>query len=119
GDEAVFVDPAGGRVRIGQAVVDHMLAAARRLDGREAYFPFLPELVTAPAEIWVGFGASTATDRVALRRRYVTFLALDKNRTIALVADLDGNLWSGLTFYRGEVAALKNLRTGFRLYAAE
>ena len=62
GDEATFADPLGNRVNINQSIVDHMLEdPARRHDGREAYFPFIPEAIESPGEIWVGFARSEAT----------------------------------------------------------
>ena len=118
GDEKVFRDPAGGAVRIGQAIVDHMLADTNRIDGRDAYFPLLPELIEDPAEIWVGFAAHEKTGRVVLRRRYVKIFALDKNRVIGLVADQDNGYWSGLTFFRGRKSPPAALRTGLRIYSA-
>lgn len=115
GDSAVFTDPTGERVAVGQAVVDHMLEEARRRDGRELFFPFMSELIEAPAEIWVGFHRE-ASGRVAIRRRYLKQLRIDKDRVLALVADVDGGQWSGLTFYRGETTALNRLRSGLRIF---
>lgn len=112
GDEAIFTDPIGDRVQIGQAVVDHMLEDPARQDGRERYFGLIPELIEDPAEIWIGFARNQASGRVALRRRYVKLVRLDKDRTIGLVADADGGLWSGLTFFRGNPATAKRLRQG-------
>ena len=33
-----------------------------------------------------------------------------------MVADLDGGRWAGITFFRGNITALKNLRTGLRIH---
>jgi hypothetical protein len=84
---------------------------------REAFFPFLRELVEEPAEIWLGFARHEESGRVAVRRRYVKMVALDKMRTIGLVADIDNGLWSGLTFLRGSASAHRPLRTGVRVFA--
>ena len=119
GDQAVFTDPMGGRVNITQAIVDHMLEKAARQDGREAFFPFIREVVEDPAEIWVGFAKSTSSGRVALRRRYVKLLQLGKDTTLGIVADADGGQFSGVTFFRGEARALKTLRQGLRTYRKE
>lgn len=116
GDEAVFVDPTGARVQVGQAVVDHLVGAASRRDGREVFFPMIPELIEAPAEIWIGFARSVESGRVLLRRRYVKVIRTEKNRALALVADADGGVWSGFTFFRGRPRSLDNLRSGVRIF---
>lgn len=116
GDSAVLTDPTGARILLGQAIADHILEADKRWDGREAFFPLLPELVESPSEIWVGFARSEESGRVAMRRRYVKLLDLGKAQTIALVADADGGMWSGMTFFRGGVSALNKLRTGVRVH---
>lgn len=115
-DNAVLADPTGSRVGVGQAIVDHMLEDPRRLDGREAYFPLIPELVEDPAEIWVGFAVNEATGRVGLRRRYVKLFDIGRRRALGLIADADKGFWSGFTFFRGSPDALRSLRSGFRLY---
>ena len=118
GDEATFVDPLGNRVTVNQSIVDHILEdAARRHDGREAHFPLIPETIEKPAEISVGFSASRETGRVWVRRRYARVVKTDKGRMIGMVADLYRGRWAGLTFFRGRLSGLKNLRTGLRMYA--
>lgn len=119
GDQAVFTDPTGGRVNITQAIVDHILEKPSRMDGREAFFPFIREVVEDPTEIWVGFAQSNQSGRVAMRRRYVKLLALGKDTTVGIVADADGGQWSGVTFFRGNPAGLNNLRQGLRLFRKE
>jgi len=116
GDDVTFTDPSGETVSVSQAIVDHMLEKPGRQDGREAFFPFIPDLVTDPQEIWIGFAASDESGRVSLRRRYVQYLQLGKDRVLGLVADADGNRWSGLTFLRGGQSAFGNLRSGLRIY---
>lgn len=115
-EEAVFTDPMGARVAVGPAIVDHMIEKTARLDGREAFFALIPELIEDPSEIWAGFAASVVSGRVALRRRYVKLFDIGKDRTLGLVADLDGGRWSGYTLYRGNMRGLKNLRSGLRIY---
>ncbi len=86
----IGIDPVGNRVSVNQSIVGHILKdAAKRHDGREAYFPFIPETIEKPAEIWVGFSNSEATGRVRVRRRYVRMVGTSKGRTVGLVADLD------------------------------
>ncbi|MBI3447210.1 MAG: hypothetical protein HY055_18040 [Magnetospirillum sp.] len=118
-DEAVLTDPLGERISVGQAIIDHMIEVPSRIDGRERFFPFIPELVEAPQEIWIGFAENTASGRVSIRRRYVRYVQIDKTLVIGLVADADGNRWSGMTFFRGSVSALKNLRTGLRIWQSD
>ncbi len=116
GDEVTLTDPVGGRVVLGQAIVDHMLAKDGRWDWRERFFDLLPGVVTDPAEIWIGWAKSQVSGRVALRRRYVRLYALDKTTTFAVVADADGGMWSGLTFFRGGPTAISGIRTGLRIW---
>ena len=117
GGEATFVDPLGNRVNVNQSIVDHILEVPRRHDGREQYFPFIPEAIESPGEIWVGFPTSRETGRVWVRRRYISLVSTPKSRIIGLVADLDGGRWAGLTFFPSRTPA--GLRTGLRIYAAE
>jgi len=118
GDEVVIEDPTGNYVRLGQAIVDHMLESADRLDGRERYFPLLPYLVKDPAEIWIGWAESEISGRVAMRRRYVKLVDIGGGRVIGIVCDADGGEWSGLTFFRGHSGpgAGANMRTGLKIY---
>ena len=104
GDERTFFDPTGNAVRVGQAIVTHMLAQRDRLDGRERYFPLLPGLLEKPQEIWVGFDRHKKSGRVRMRRRYIRYFDLGENEAVGLVGELDArNLWSGLTFFRGAI----------------
>lgn len=112
----IFTDPLGGRVNVTQALVDHMLEDAARQDGREAFFPFIPELIEDPAEIWAGFAIDTETRQVFLRSRYVKLLDLGRERTVALVADADRGAWSAFTVFRGDRRYLATLRSGLRVY---
>ncbi|MDQ2084697.1 phage minor head protein [Xanthobacteraceae bacterium Astr-EGSB] len=117
GDELIVADPIGARVRLGQAIVDHLVADPSRRDGRERYFPLMPSLVSDPAEVWVGWAQNAVSGRVALRRRYVRLMDLGGGRTIGLVADADAGEWSGMTFFRGSGNKLAaNLRRGLLVY---
>lgn len=116
GDAAEFVDPAGTTVRVTQAIVDHMLELERRQDGREAYFPFIRELVEDPFEIWINFARSEMSGRVALRRRYIKVIELEKDRALGLVAELDQGQWAALTMFRGNPRAVDGLRSGRLLW---
>ena len=104
---------------LGQAIADHILADTSRWDGREAFWPLLREVVEAPAEIWVGFARSSASGRVALRRRYVRAVQVTRNRALVLVADADGREWSGITFHPAPLRRMATVRMGYRLFWSE
>lgn len=115
-DEKIYSDPVGGRVAIGQAIVDHMLEKRARLDGREAFFPLIPELIEAPQEIWIGFAKSAVSGRVLMRRRYIRVFDIGKTRSVRVIADLDNGAWSALTVFQGRVSRSGNDRTGLRIH---
>lgn len=115
GDEAIFADPAGGHVTVGQALIDHYLETEKRSDGRERYLRLIPELIRHPAEVWLGF-ATAPSGRVVVRRRYVRLVEIDKERIYTLVADADGGLASAVTFFRGKPSYIRRLRSGYLLW---
>lgn len=119
GDEAVFTDPTGGHVQVTQALADHILQDVKRLDGREAYWPFIRELIEAPQEIWVGFAKDKVSGIVRLRRRYVKYVKLANGTVIGLVADEQGSYWQALTYFRGGGTAINRLRNGVLVYQAK
>lgn len=117
GDSAILTDPTGNRVNVGQAIVDHIMEAPeKRHDGRERYFPLIPEVIEDPDEIWVGFAKSSVSGRVSMRRRYVKLVQISKTEVVGLVTDQDGGAWSGMTFYRGQARGLNSLRQGIKAY---
>lgn len=117
GAEAVFTGPDKQPLVVNTAIVDHMLAdPAKRFDGREQYFPLIPELVKDPFEIWVTANVNEATGKIALRKRYVKMFQLEKNVVTGMVADSVNNRWEGMTFFRGNKKALDNLRKGNLLW---
>lgn len=122
-DEGIFADPAGGRVSVTRAIVDHLLAKKTTNDvNRAIYWPFIPELVEKPQEVWVGFARDKVTGKVGLRRRYISFFNLGKDgsgkpRILALVADQEQGYWQGLTAFTGRPGTdLDRLRTGVLVY---
>lgn len=119
GEQSVFIDPIGEKVVVNQAVVDHMLADKKRQDGREIYFPLIPDLIENPYEIWVNFAKSRISGRVAIRKRYVKVVTTDTDKTIGLVADSQNNEWVSATFFRGQVSGIKNLRKGRLLFGRD
>ncbi len=115
-DAKIFIDPTGSRTAITQAIVDHWLEDESRLEGRQGYIPLIPELITDPEEIWIGFSQSDVTGRVTLRRRYVKLVEIGDGRVIGLVCDVDGGFSSGLTFFIGRKGRAQGLRQGYLLY---
>jgi len=119
-DEAVIKDPTGSRVMVSQAIVDHMLERPKsRWDGREAFFPLIPELIEDPFEIWVSFAVNEVSGRIALRRRYVKMIAEGKKRTLGMWAEVMENQWVAHDFYRGGVTGANNMRKGRLLWARQ
>ncbi len=117
GDEAFYTNPAGETVLINHAIVDHMLEKpGLRWNGREAYFPFIPELIENPYEIWLNFAQNEATGQYAVREKYVKAIQLDRNKSAILIAETSNGLWTGLTFFSGRAGSLDALRMGRLLY---
>jgi hypothetical protein len=120
GDEKIINDPAGGKVMVTQAITDHIIEKpATRWDGREAYFPFIRELIEDPSEIWINFAQSDVSGRVAIRRKYVKVIDLGKSRTLGLYAETQEGFWISGDMFRGSVSGAKNLRKGRLVYGRE
>jgi hypothetical protein len=117
---ASFADPTGEFVFVSQALVDHMLQLpGERWDGREAYFPFIPELIETPYEIWVNFAKNEESGRVAVRKKYVKTITLEKDQILGLYAESEDGLWVAGGFFRGGATGAGNLRKGKLLYGRE
>ena len=106
----------GQEIMVNQELVDHVLELGRRQDDRVKYFPFIPEIITDPYEVWIGFARNERTGKVGLRRRYVKIIRTDKTHTHALVAESVQNVWTGVTMFRGKPSYAKNMRQGFLLW---
>lgn len=116
-DSVFFIDPTGKPLLVTQAITDHILKKpGTRWDGREAYFPFIKELIEDPYEIWIGFAKSEISGRVGIRKKYVKAIRLDKNRVIGLWAETMNGHWMGEDFFRGGMTTLNNLRKGRLLW---
>lgn len=118
GDEAIFVDPTGMHISVTQGVADHLIANPSPQNvARASYWPLIPELIESPQEIWVGFEKDQVSGKVRLRRRYVKFVRVSKDRVVALVADEQNGFWQALTFFAGRAGTqLNNLRQGVRVF---
>lgn len=116
GDEAVFTDPIGGQVLVNNALADHLAKEDRNKQGRDRYFPLLPEVIQAPSEIWVGFARSKTSGRVLLRRRYIRLFQFEGARSVALATDLDDGYFAAFTLFQGRARPSAGVRAGHLLY---
>lgn len=117
GKEALFTDPIGGRVMVTQAIVDHILEDPdKRWNGREAYFPMIPELVEKPYEIWASFAKSKISGRVGIRRKYVKAIQLKEKQSLNLVAETMNGHWMGLSLFHGKLSGANRMRQGRMIF---
>lgn len=117
-DEAVFTDPLGAEILVGQAIVDHILENPEdRWDGRERYFPFLRDLIESPEEVWISFAVSELSGRVGIRRKYVKVVRIQGKKVIGLYAEIVNGLWVAGDLFRGGLTGAGNLRLGRLLYS--
>ncbi len=120
GDAANITDPTGTQIRVTQAIADHILEKPdSRWDGREAYFPFIRELIEAPSEIWVNFAKSETSGRVALRRKYVKAVRLSRGKVLGLYAEMEDGYWVSGDLFRGGLTGAGNLRKGRMIYGRD
>lgn len=93
GDEKVFTLPDGSPLLVNaESLAEHI-----PLD-RAPFIPFLPELVEEPFEIWVSFERHEVTGRVALRKRLLKVLWVEKDRHLVMVANASRGMFEGWTF---------------------
>jgi len=86
--KGTYADPIGNRVTVDDRVVEHIGFEATRDDGRDRYFPLIPDLIQEPQEIWVSF-VRRPNGKVALRWRYAKLYQLPGvRRMLGLVAEL-------------------------------
>lgn len=117
GSEAYFTNPAGETILVNQAIADHMLEDQKRWDGREAYFPFIPELIEKPFEVWVTFAKNEDTGQYGIRQKYIKAIQLDKKKGLLLIAETSGGKWTGFNlFSRNDIESFNSLRKGRLLW---
>jgi len=85
--EGIYKDSLGGYTSVTQALADHIIENKKRWDGREKYFPLIPDAIENSQEIWVGFIRFVDSGRVSLRKRYVKAYDIEKGRIIGILAD--------------------------------
>lgn len=112
-----IIDPLGEPVRVTQAIVGHILEKPEtRWDGRDAYFPFIRELIEDPFEIWMSFAKSAVSGRVGIRRKYVKAVKLSGNKALGLYAESMDGYWVSGDLFRGNITGAKNIRKGRMIY---
>jgi hypothetical protein len=116
GDSAIYFDPTGAAIQVSQAIIDHLLEKDTPNLARAVYLPLLPELITQPQEIWVGFAVNEETRRVEMRRRYVRYVELRGGKLLALVTDAKDRNLIGVTFFVGGKPSDAKMRTGLLIY---
>ncbi len=119
GDSVFLKDPTGDVVCVNQAITDHIAESEKRWDGREEYFPLIPELIEDPYEVWVNFAKNEISGRIAIRKKYVKAVRIEKNRAIGLFAEEQDGYWIGGTFFRGGLTGAGNLRKGRLIYGRD
>jgi SPP1 gp7 family putative phage head morphogenesis protein len=116
GPELVLTDPTGTKVLINQSLIDHYMEHKNPFDGRDRFFPFIPELIEKPQEIWVGFATNDVTGKVEMRRRYLRNIDLGKDRRLILVTEIESGIWRTVTFHYSPRGPLATVRTGLMIY---
>lgn len=94
GPEKLYTLPDGSKVLIHAKTLGEHIPT-----NRSPYIGFIPELLEEPSEIWVSFMRHEATGKVALRKRLLKQIKLDKSRTVMLVADAQKGRFTGWTYY--------------------
>lgn len=59
---------------------------------------------------------NVVSGRIALRRRYLKAVQIDRTRALDFWAELQEGQWVSGDFYRGSASGLKNLRKGRLIY---
>lgn len=115
--EGRYRDALGETVNVTQALANHLLEDPKRLDGRERYFPLIPDVVQNPLEMWVGFMRDKRSGRVYLRRRYVTAYQIEGGRVVGVLADTVKGQVTTFDAFRSTDMAGGRLRSGRLIYS--
>ena len=112
GKEVLLQDAAGEPMSLSDYLFDHL-----KMDGREAYFPVLPDVVENPYEIWLSPERHIPSGRIVIRKKYLKAYVDAKERHGILVGESCATTWEGYGFVRsGEVEYLEKQRRGWLLY---
>jgi len=93
-------------------------ALAQHVDlDRSMFFPFIPEAVEAPYEIWASFEKHKGTGQVVLRLRFIKVVRMDKARAAFVVANARGGFMEAYTFIpTSDLKYLNRQRRGKLIY---
>lgn len=117
--EGIYRDPLGDYVTVTEALADHIVQDPKRWDGREKYFPLIPDIVKNAQEVWVGFIKYVDSGRVVLRKRYVKAYEIQKSRVVGVLADtVKGQMTAFDTFHSKDMTGGR-LRSGRLVYPTE
>jgi len=109
-------DPLNEPFEAGARLGEYLLQD-KRLDGREAYLPLLPDVVQNPYEVWLSPEIGEKSGRVVFRKRYVKGYQDNKRRHMVVVADSCGTFGEGWNMVYSDTANYaRNQRRGWLLY---
>jgi hypothetical protein len=114
--EGIYPDVTGEPVNVTQAIADHILENKKRWDGRERYFPLIPDVISHAQEVWVGFIQAVNSGRVYLRRRYVKAYQYEKGRVAGVIADAVKGQIMAFDMIRSKDMSGGRLRSGRLIY---
>lgn len=118
--EGIYRDKLGDYVNVTEVLADHILGTPDlRWDGREQYFPLIPDIIENPQEVWVGFIQYTDSGRVALRKRYVKAYDVGKGRIVGVLADTVKGQMTAFDMLRSKDMTGGRLRSGRLVYPTE
>lgn len=115
--EGIYQDRLGDYTNVTQLIADHILENPdTRWDGRERYFPLIPDIIKNPQEIWVGFFKYVDSGRVVIRKRYVKAYQLERGRVVGVMADTVKGQMTTFDTYRSKDMTGGRLRSGRLVY---
>lgn len=115
--EGVYQDKLGDYTNVTQIIADHVLEKPEtRWDGRERYWPLIPDIIENPQEIWVGFIKYVDSGRVALRKRYVKAYEIERGRLVGVLADTVKGQMTAFDTYHSKDMTGGRLRSGRLVY---
>lgn len=117
--EGIYRDKLGDSVGVTGAVADHILEDQKRQDGREQYFPLIPDVIEDSQEIWVGFMQFVDSGRVFIRKRYVKAYEIGKGRVVGILADTVKGQMVAFDVIRSHDLTGGRLRSGRLLFPEE
>lgn len=119
GKEKIFDTPDGGVVAVNAAALAAHIDPGRVGRDRTPFVSLLPELLTDPFEIWVGFEQHKGTGRVELRKRLVKVVQVgeEKRALLAVAQIVEGRLEAWTFLPTDKLPYLRGQRRGKLLFA--